>query len=220
MKTRYCIFDLDGTLINSLYDLADAMNHALSRCGFPTHDREKYRFMVGSGISVLADRAMVVPGGTDGERKKAVLDAFNEYYGSHYADLTRPYDGIPELLDGLDSRGVGYCVLSNKPDNFTQEIIRRLFPGRKFAAVWGKREDYPRKPDPSSVLAMMSSVGADAEECLYIGDSDVDMQTAANAGLRRIGVSWGFRPVSELISAGADAIADTPHQILELIHNS
>lgn len=214
MKIKCCIFDLDGTLINSLYDLADAMNYALAQSGFPTHDREKYRFMVGSGISVLADRAMVVPGGTDEEKKKAVLADFNKYYAEHYADLTRPYEGIPELLDELDRRGIGYCVLSNKPDVFTQEIIRRLFPGRKFSAVWGKREDYPRKPDPSSVLAMIESIGAVREECLYIGDSDVDMQTGANAGIRKIGVSWGFRPVSELIGAGAEIIADAPGDIL------
>ncbi len=217
MTIKYCIFDLDGTLINSLYDLADAMNYALERNGFPTHDREKYRFMVGSGISVLADRAMVVPEGTQEEKKASVLADFNSYYSRHYADLTRPYDGITELLDSLDSRGTGYCVLSNKPDVFTQEIIRRLFPGRKFAAVWGKKDSYPRKPDPASVLAMISSVGAVPEQCIYIGDSDIDMQTAANARLRKIGVSWGFRPVSELTAAGADFIAETPAQILEYI---
>lgn len=214
MKTKLCIFDLDGTLINSLYDLADAMNYALERHGFPTHPRDKYRYMVGNGISVLADRAMVVPEGTDSEIKNAILADFNEYYNAHNMDFTRPYNGIPKLLDDLDKLGIRYAVLSNKPDIFAGEIVSALFEGRKFAAIWGKRDDFPRKPDPASVLALIREVGVSPEDCLYIGDSNVDMQTAHNAALRNVGVSWGFRPVEELKASGADFIADVPADIL------
>ncbi len=214
MKTKLCIFDLDGTLINSLYDLADAMNYALKKNRLPTHDREKYRFMVGNGISVLADRAMVVPEGTDSQLKQQILADFNSYYNAHNTDLTVSYEGIPELLTQLDGLGIQYAVLSNKPDEFAPRIVKALFPQHQFAAVWGKRDYFPRKPDPTSVLALIQALGFDSEECLYIGDSDVDIKTARNAGLRNVGVSWGFRPVSELQAAGADFIANKPDQII------
>ena len=214
MQTKLCIFDLDGTLINSLYDLADAMNYALRKNNFPTHDREKYRFMVGSGISVLADRAMVVPEGTDSDIKKSILSDFDEYYHLHNTDLTRPYNGIPELLKALQAKGIQCAVLSNKPDKFAAGIVNSLFPAGTFSAIWGKRDDYPRKPDPASVLAIISELNVTPDNCLYIGDSNVDIQTAKNANLRNVGVSWGFRPVSELLEAGADFIAEIPSDIL------
>ncbi len=217
MSTRLCIFDLDGTLIDSLYDLADAMNYALERHGLPVHDREKYRFMVGSGISVLADRAMVVPAGTDPVLKQSVLDDFNSCYSLHATDLTLPYPGITDLLDELDRLGTGYAILSNKPDQFTLHIVKTLFPERSFQYIMGKRDSFPRKPDPASALHILGELGISPEECLYIGDSNIDMQTARNAGLESIGVSWGFRPVSELIGAGADHIADTPQDILKFL---
>ncbi len=214
--TKLCIFDLDGTLINSLYDLADAMNYALKKNGFETHDREKYRYMVGNGISVLADRAMVVPEGTDSDIKNRILADFSEYYNEHNTDLTLPYDGIPEMLDELEKRNIRFCVLSNKPDIFTKQIVNDLFPGKKFAEVMGKRDEFPRKPDPTSVFAILKELDVKAEDCLYIGDSNIDMQTAANAGITSIGVSWGFRPVSELKESGAAFIANKPQDIVEI----
>lgn len=215
--TKLCIFDLDGTLINSLYDLADAMNYALDKNGFPVHEREKYRFMVGCGLSVLADKAMVLPEGTDSSIKEKIIADFNSYYGEHYCDFTVPYDGIMQLLCSLDEKQIGYCVLSNKPDEFTVQIVKALFPENKFTAVMGKRDEYPRKPDPASVCAIMKTSGVSAEDCLYIGDSNVDMQTAHNAGIRSVGVSWGFRPVEELVSSGAVHIADSPDDILRFL---
>lgn len=214
MHTKLCIFDLDGTLIDSLYDLADAMNHALEKNGMPTHSRKNYRMMVGSGISVLADRAMVVPEGTESSIKETVLRDFNAYYAEHCLDLTRPYERIPGLLTELDRRHIRYAVLSNKPDSFAEKIVEALFPEHKFAAVWGKKDEFPRKPDPASVFALMSSLGVEPFDCLYIGDSSIDIQTAKNAGLRNVGVSWGFRKVTELRMAGANYIATTPADIL------
>lgn len=215
--TRLCIFDLDGTLINSLYDLADAMNYALHKNGFPIHQREQYRFMVGSGISVLADRAMVVPEGTESSIKETILADFNAYYNQHNMDCTVPYNGILPLLNELDARGIGYAVLSNKPDVFTRQIVAALFSSNEFAVVMGKRDEYPRKPDPASVHAILKMLDVTAEDCLYIGDSNIDMQTARNAHLRSIGVSWGFRPVQELVDSGADFIADKPSDILRFL---
>ena len=209
-----CIFDLDGTLVDSLYDLADSMNYALEKNGLPTHDREKYRFMVGNGISVLADRAMVVPDSTDTGIKERVLADFNPRYREHCMDFTRPYEGITELLDELDKRGIAYSVLSNKPDPFTKLIVSTLFAGRSFAVIRGTREGCPRKPEPDAALEIIREAGVSSEEVLYIGDTNVDMKTAENAGLKKVGVSWGFRPVEELIEAGADFIADKPADIL------
>ncbi len=215
MMKRLCIFDLDGTLINSLYDLADAMNYALKKHGFEPHDREKYRFFVGSGISTLADRAMIIPkGSATPEQKAEVLKDFNKYYTAHCMDSTRPYPGIVEILGELDRRNIKYAIMSNKPDNFSKEIAETLFPKNKFASIWGKRDGFERKPDPKAVLALIEEVGVTPDECLYIGDSDVDVYTAKNANLKFCGVSWGFRPKQELLDAGAVFIAETAEEIL------
>ena len=215
-----CIFDLDGTLINSLYDLADAMNHALSKNGLPVIERDRYKLLVGNGISVLADRAMGAAEGSESELKDRVLKDFNEYYSRHNKDMTRPYEGIEELLAELEGCGVRYAVLSNKPDHFTKELIHTLFPERSFACIWGKKEGYPTKPDPASVLAVIDRTGVRKDECIYIGDSNVDILTAKNAGLKSIGVSWGFRSVEELTSAGCGFIAHRPGDILDLIRGA
>ncbi len=213
---KICVFDLDGTLVNSLYDLADAMNYALVKNGFEPHEREKYRFMVGNGISSLADRAMVIPKGmaTD-EQKKQVLADFNEYYTKHSLDKTVPYDGITELLTKLDELSIKYAIMSNKPDKFTKSIAAKLFPDNKFAAAWGQQPDFERKPCPDALLAMLAELGFDKSDCLYIGDSNVDVQTAKNAEIDFCGVNWGFRPESELIAEGAEFIAKTADDILK-----
>lgn len=215
---KLCIFDLDGTLVNSIYDLADSMNHALEKNGLSVHDSEKYRKMVGSGISVLADRVMGLPDGSDGgELKKAVLADFNKYYNVHCLDKTRPYEGIPELLKKLEDMGIKYSVLSNKPDIFSKRIISELFPEHRFASVWGKREGYERKPSPQAVLALTKELCTEPDSCLYIGDSDVDMYTAKNSCITSCGVEWGFRSVEELKAAGAEWIARKPDDIIGII---
>ncbi len=213
--TKLCIFDLDGTLVNSLHDLAGAMNHALRLNGFTPHDPEKYRFFVGNGISTLADKAMIIPkGSATPEQKASVLSDFQAYYNEHCMDETRPYNGISELLTELDRRKIKYSIMSNKPDSFSKIIAEALFPNNKFASIWGKRDGYERKPSPQAVLALIDELGFGTDECLYIGDSDVDVLTAKNAHLKFCGVSWGFRPIEELKSAGADFIADTAEEIL------
>ena len=216
---KLCIFDLDGTLINSLNDLSDSMNHALKAHGFPTHEPEKYRQMVGSGVSVLADRAAGAPNERfTPEVKNSILSDFSEYYSAHCIDKTRPYPGIPELLTELDAQGILCAVNSNKPDNFTKQIISALFPDKKFAEIWGKREGYERKPSPDGANAIMRSLNIPPEECIYIGDSNVDVQTARNAGISFCGVTWGFRSEQELLSEGAASIAHTTEELKELIN--
>ena len=217
---KLCIFDLDGTLVNSIYDLADSMNYALKKYGFPTHETEKYKKMVGSGISVLADRAMVIPvESADPDMKKALLADYNEYYNIHCMDKTRPYEHIKDLLDELDKRNIMYSVMSNKPDIFSKKIVETLFPENKFASIWGKRDGFERKPSPQSVWALIDELNVKRDECLYIGDSDVDAQTAQNAGLKFCGVEWGFRSREELQNAGAELIVKTPLDILTVIQN-
>lgn len=212
---KICVFDLDGTLVNSLYDLAGAMNYALVKNGFKPHETQKYRFMVGNGISTLADRAMVIPKGmaTD-EQKKQVLADFNVYYTEHSIDKTVPYDGIVDLLAELDKLSVKYAIMSNKPDKFTKFIAEKLFPNNTFVAAWGQQTKFERKPCPDALLAMLAELGFDKDDCLYIGDSNVDVQTAKNAEIDFCGVSWGFRPESELIAEGATFIAKTAEEIL------
>ena len=217
---KLCIFDLDGTLIDSLADLAGAMNHALKSEGFDTHPVESYRKMVGNGVSVLADRAA---GGSDRltpEVKERILAAFSDYYVEHCVEHTLPYDGIPKMLDKLSEMGVLYAVNSNKPDLFSKLIVKVLFPLFSFAQVWGKKKEYDPKPSPDGVKGIAEELGVSLDEVLYIGDSDVDVYTAKNASVRFCGVSWGFRSVEELRAAGASVIADTPEDILRIVRSS
>ena len=214
---KLCIFDLDGTLVNSLKDLAEAMNHAIGICGFPPHPVEEYRRMVGSGVSVLADRAA---GGSEkltAEMRETVLAEFAAYYSAHCLDNTLPYEGIPEMLDSLGSSGILYAVNSNKNDSFSKTIVNSLFPKHSFAEIWGKRDGCGRKPSPDGVNGIISLLGVERNEVIYIGDSDVDVLTAGNAGIRFCGVSWGFRGTQELLSAGAVFVAETPDDILKAV---
>ena len=214
---KLCIFDLDGTLINSLSDLAHAMNHALGSQGLPAHPVESYRMMVGSGISVLADRAAGI---LSPSQKERLLSDFSAYYTEHCLDDTRPYPKIPELLTELRRSGVYCAVNSNKPDGFAARIVNALFPEKPFSQIWGKRDGTERKPSPDAALAIMKTLGVSPAETMYIGDSDVDAITARNAGIIFCGVSWGFRPVEELKREGAKIIADTPADILNIVLSS
>ena len=217
---KLCIFDLDGTLINSLADLAGAMNHALEAVGFEGHPVESYRRMVGNGVSVLADRAA---GGKDKltpEKKERLLAEFSEHYTEHCLDNTKPYEGIAEMLSKLTAMGVRYAVNSNKPDAFSKKIVSALFPEHCFAEIWGKRDGCERKPAPDGVNGIMKLFGAECSEVLYIGDSDVDAYTAKNASVRFCGVSWGFRGVDELVSAGAEFVASSAEDIISYVKSA
>lgn len=211
-----CVFDLDGTLINSLGDLADCCNEALSLYELPTHSIDEYRYFVGSGIKNLIKRSMGEKS-SDETLATAVYRTFNILYNEKCLDRTKPYDGISDLLSKLKKSGVKIGVLSNKSDEFANRIVDALFEHGEPDVVWGKRENFPIKPEPQSLYAVIEELHSDRDKCLYIGDSDVDVITAKNADIDFCGVEWGFRGAKELISAGAKKVAKKPIDIYNLV---
>ena len=214
MRYKLALFDMDGTVLDTLQDLADSTNAVLEKHGFPTHDIEAVRQFVGNGAKVLIEKA--VPAGTDARKIDAVLADFKEYYGDHSADVTKPYDGIPEMLQRLRAAGVRTAVVSNKPDFAVRSLSAQYF-GELFDVSIGDREGVRKKPAPDSVLEVMRQLGCEPCETVYIGDSDVDVQTAQNAGIDGIFVDWGFRSVECLCQSGAKTVVSSPNEIAELI---
>jgi phosphoglycolate phosphatase len=213
------IFDLDGTLLDTLTDLATAANHALTRFGYPTRPVEAYRRFLGSGGATLMTRALP-PGEAEslGEAGlRPIMEAMRAYYQEHAADATLPYPGIAELLATVRERAIQSGVLSNKPHAATLAVIRHFFGSHSFAAVQGHVPDMPLKPDPTSALAMAGTLGLAPSRILYVGDSDVDMFTARAAGMRAVGAAWGFRGADELWASGADHVCATPLEVAALL---
>ena len=213
---KLVIFDLDGTLLNTIADLAAATNQALQHNGYPTHPEEAYRFFVGNGINKLFERAL-----PEGERTEEnvlkIRSRFVPYYDAHNADLSRPYPGISELLRTLQQQGVLIAVASNKYQSATRKLIAHYFPEINFVEVLGQREGIPAKPDPSIVNDILAVTGVKKEEVLYVGDSNVDMQTAHNAGVTAIGVAWGFRPRTELEALHPAHIIERAEELIALL---
>lgn len=208
------IFDLDGTLLNTLEDLRNAVNAALELRGLPPRSTEEVRKFVGNGIRNLMCRAL--PAGTADMEIDAALADFKQHYAAHIHDCTVPYDGVPELIDSLHRQGIRIGVLSNKIDSASQQLIQHFFPD-KIDVVFGEHAGIPRKPYPTSCRMVMEQLGVKPEEVLYVGDSGVDMQTANNAGLTAVGVTWGFRDREDLLRNGADMLADVPGQIVNML---
>lgn len=210
------IFDLDGTLIDSLEDLADAVNYGLEKMGYTPHPVEAYKRMIGNGAVKLCERAL--RGYTDfsGETEK-LHTFFSEYYNSHSTDKTAPYEGIADLLSELSNNRILMAVASNKPDEFTKSIISGIFRDVPFAAVYGKRENRDTKPAPDIIFDILHDLNLSKEDVILAGDSDVDILTASNAGIKSIGCTWGYRTKEELTAAGADFIVNSPEEILEFI---
>ena len=209
---KLVIFDLDGTLLNTIADLANSTNYALKVLGYPIHEPDKYNFMVGNGINKLFERAL-----PDGEKTEEnvlrVRQEFVPYYDQHNADKSRPYPGVTELLETLQTAGMQLAVASNKYQAATEKLIAHYFPNIKFTAVFDQREGIPVKPDPIIVKEILQIAKVQEEETLYVGDSGVDMQTAINAGVTSCGVTWGFRPRTELESFHPDHIVDNAEEI-------
>ena len=212
---KLAIFDLDGTLLYTIADLAHSTNYALNKLGYPTHEIEKYNFMVGNGINKLFERALPEGEKTE-ENVLRVRKEFIPYYDIHNADDSRPYPGVPELLTDLQSAAIQIAVASNKYQAATEKLIAHYFPNIHFTAVFGQREGISVKPDPTVVFDILKLANVEKDEVLYIGDSGVDMQTAANAGVTACGVIWGFRPKSELEEFKPAYIVDTTEKILSL----
>jgi phosphoglycolate phosphatase len=209
------IFDLDGTLADTLEDIADAMNRVLGGRGFPVHDYEDYRFLIGKGMRNLVAQALPVQ-----QRSEGVIDDCLTWLLHDYARRclikTRLYDGVEELLAGLRAEGVRLAVLSNKVDNLTRRIVEGLTEPRTFTVVMGARAGVSLKPDPAGALAVARRLGVEPEHIAYLGDSETDTRTAAAAGMQAVGVSWGFRRRDELLESGARVVIDHPLELLAL----
>lgn len=216
MKNRLAIFDLDGTLLDTIGDLAEACNYMLSLRELGSHTREEYAKMVGNGILNLVKRALPEELRTD-EYVMAARADFLDFYTANIDRHTRPYDGIYEVLRTLQDEGWSLAVASNKFDEGTQKLVRSIFPDIHFSAIYGNKEGFPLKPDAALLDLIIEECDADVATAWMIGDSGVDIQTAKNAEVRSIGCSWGFRPRTELEEFGADYIANTPAEILEIL---
>ena len=212
---QLAVFDLDGTLADSLTDLALCVNSGLLRAGLPEHPIEQYNRFVGNGRDMLIRRA-IGPDGTDAQFA-CVLHTFDEEYCRRCNDHTVAYDGCAAMLQTLVENGIQTAVLSNKPDEFMSPILHKLYPTHHFLEAWGQKAPYKCKPDRGALDAMLAHHGITQDSCIYVGDSDVDVFTAANAGVRMAGVSWGFRGRAELLAAGAPFVADTAAELAEYI---
>lgn len=216
MKHRAVIFDLDGTLLDTLEDLADSLNRVLQDRGLPTHPTEAFRYFVGNGAAKLVARAL--PSETQSEALAAdCLQAFRQAYQRNWNVKTKPYAGVSELLDALTAKGITMAVLTNKPQHFAELCVQTFFSKWNFAMILGQREGIPMKPDPGATREVLRCLDVPAEACVYLGDSDVDMQTALNADLLPVGAAWGFRSEEELRQAGAVEVIGQPTELLSLM---
>ena len=211
---RAVLFDLDGTLTNTLQDIADAMNRSLRLHGLPEWPLDAYRYLVGDGAKKLAQRAVR-------DRQELALSVQKEYqayYETHTLVATRPYDGVPEMLRALQERGLRLAVFSNKPDADTKHVVRHFFPEIRWACVRGQMEGVPVKPDPAGALLTAAAMGVSPEEVLYLGDTSTDMCCARNAGMLPVGALWGFRTEAELRESGAVHLAACPQDVIALLN--
>jgi phosphoglycolate phosphatase len=216
LQYKAVLFDLDGTLLDTIEDLADSMNTALAERGFPPRGVAECKLFVGDGVEMFATRALP-EGHRDEATVAAVVARHRREYSQRWANKTCAYDGVPGLLDELSSRGVAMAVLSNKPDDFTDLMVARLLPKWKFAAVRGARKGEALKPSPDAALWIASKLGLAPAEFLYVGDTNTDMQTANGAGMCAVGALWGFRSAGELLANGAKVLIERPLDLVGLL---
>ena len=207
------IFDLDGTLLDTLEGLAGTCNAVLARYGFPLHVSESYRYFVGDGLTTLMER--ITPAGTDRQTRDECCGLFTELYAKNWKNSCTLYHGVPEMLEALRKHPFRLAVLSNKPHAFATLIVEDFFPGTLFSLVYGQREGRARKPDPAVALEIAATLGSNPVETVFVGDSGVDIQTGKAAGMLTIGVAWGFRGREELLESQADIIINTPMELLQ-----
>ena len=213
---RLIVFDLDGTLINSLEDLADSANHVLTQHGFPPHPVDAYRYFVGDGVRKLIERILPEEERTDARIEQCRAE-FVAYYKIHMEDKTSVYPGIIELMKALKERGLKIAVATNKVHVAVAPLMAKYFPGIHFDSLIGQREDVPVKPAPQIMFDLLKETGCQPSEALHVGDTATDMQLAHNAGVESVGVLWGYRPLEELQEAGAEHIIRVPEELLGLV---
>ena len=211
---KLCIFDLDGTVLNTLDTIAYFANQALIKNGISPIETKAYKYLVGGGIKQLIHKMLAYRGLSSEELYCRVYEDYDQAYSADVAYKTVIYDGLKEVLDALKHRGVALSIVSNKPDNVTRGVVHALFEEGYFAYVTGQVPGGALKPDPTAVLSLISRMGISPEDCVYIGDTSTDMLTGKNAGIFTVGVTWGFRDREELTAHGADAVIDTPAELL------
>ena len=212
MKYKAVLFDMDGTLLDTLEDLRDGVNLMLERRGYPLRTTEEIRDFVGNGARQLMQLAL--PAGAEETEVDSVLEEYREWYKVNYCIKTRPYDGVEEILNLLQAQGIKSAVVSNKPDATARQLAEKFFPG---LPAFGQRDEIPKKPAPDMVRNALEVLGVAAQDAVYVGDSEVDVKTARNAGMPLIAVSWGFRTREQLRAAGAEIIVDTAEELRQLL---
>ncbi len=212
-KIAAAIFDLDGTLLDTLDDLADSMNQALAENGQPTHPQEAFRYFVGNGLMDLVRRTLPEDKRTDEVFLDQVTTSYRAAYASRWHNKSQAYPGVHAMLRRLQAKGFPMAVLSNKPQHFTELCIRHFFPDIHFHPLLGQRAEVARKPDPAAAFEIATSLGLTPAAIAFVGDTDTDMHTATNAGMQPIGVAWGFRPREELLETGALRVVETPEEL-------
>lgn len=215
MTSSSIIFDLDGTLLDTLTGLAAMGNEVLQNQGFPSHPKESYKTFIGDGLYTLINR--IVPKGSSRETIERGCEIFSEIYADNWKQGCSPYPGVVELLKTLNEETIPLGILSNKPDSLTQLSVNEFFEPGTFTLVRGERKGYPKKPDPTVALDICSFLGSTPDNCFFVGDSGVDMQTGSLAGMKTIGVAWGFRSVQELNENGADTIVYNTQELLRYV---
>ena len=216
MNYKAVIFDLDGTLLNTLEDIADSANFVLSQFGFPQHNLQTYKYFVGEGIEKLVRRAL--PKEKNEENFIAqCITLMREEYSKRWANKTLPYPEVPKILDILTSRKIKMAILSNKPDDFTNEMVTKFFLKWQFSIIQGEKPFVPKKPDPSAALGIAEKLKLPPHRFLFLGDSEVDMKTALAAGMYPVGVLWGFRTAEELIAGGAKVLIKNSEDLISII---
>lgn len=217
MQYKAVIFDLDGTLVDSLADLSDSVNLMLESYGFPTHEIEQYRYFVGNGSKKLMERTLPRDKAASAEFVEEALVKYKAIYKERLLEKTRPYNGVRELLAELKSRGIPLAVCTNKHNDAALTIVKILFAPGTFEEVLGDRPGFPKKPNPATPLEIASHLGVKPDEVAYLGDTSVDMETAVHAGFLPVGVLWGFRPEEELVKSGAKVLLKAPLELLEKV---
>ncbi|MDR2839953.1 MAG: HAD family hydrolase [Paludibacter sp.] len=213
---KLIIFDLDGTLLNTIEDLANSTNYALNVFNFPQHAVEEYNFFVGNGINKLLERALP-EAHRNADTVSMIRHEFLKHYAAHSEEFTKPYEGTVELLAKIQDKGLQIAVASNKIDDATVKLTKYFFPAIRFATIVGQREGFPIKPNPAVVDEIIGNSAVAKDEVLYVGDSGVDVMTAHNAGVRFVGVLWGFRPKSELEALGASRFVANTQELEQII---